>query len=346
MSREYAKFRLDMWATGDIRRLTPLAQHLYMVLCIHPSLTYCGVVDWRPGRLAAMSEGWTVADIYVAVEELIRKKFVVVDEDTEELLVRSFIRNDEVMKQPRLAVSMVNAFGAVASATLRGVIVHELNRLWDEDQDRPEKDRDKGWRKVDGTPGRALALLDLPAIDPADLAEGLPEDLGEGLGQDLPQGLGEGLGQTLPNVSPRVSGDLTATATATATSNEVAVSDSHDDGQPTLIVVRTEPDIPEPDPVPKKSRRRPSRPIPDDFEITDDMRAWLVERNYVIADAQRQTERMIRWAKAADKRYVDWVRTWENWIDSAVDKGDVRKRPSSSSTTSARGSGIKAWEKM
>jgi hypothetical protein len=118
-----------MWADEDWRLLSQGAQHLYLLLLSHPTLNYAGVAEWRPRRLAAMTAGKTVDDISKDAAELSAKLFVVVDEDTEEVLVRSFIKHDGLLKQPRLVVSMTNAFAAIASSRIRQVVAFEVQKL-------------------------------------------------------------------------------------------------------------------------------------------------------------------------------------------------------------------------
>lgn len=127
--RNYAQLNIAIWNDDDFRALTPQAQHLYFLLLSHPTLSYCGVGDWRPARLARMATGWTSADVQRAGAELIDRLFIVVDEETEEFLVRTFVKNDPLMRQRNLGVSMARAFSLVASEGIRGVIVGELNRL-------------------------------------------------------------------------------------------------------------------------------------------------------------------------------------------------------------------------
>lgn len=127
--RNYAQLNIAIWNDDDFRALTPQAQHLYFLLLSHPTLSYCGVGDWRPARIARMAAGWTPADVQLAGAELIDGLFIVVDEDTEEFLVRTFVRNDPLMRQRNLGVSMARAFSLVASEGIRGVIVGELTRL-------------------------------------------------------------------------------------------------------------------------------------------------------------------------------------------------------------------------
>ena len=127
--RNYAQLNIAIWNDDDFRALTPQAQHLYFLLLSHPTLSYCGVGDWRPKRLASMAAGWTPADVEQAGAELIDRLFIVVDEDTEEFLVRTFVKNDPLMRQRNLGVSMARAFSLVASDGIRGVVVWELIRL-------------------------------------------------------------------------------------------------------------------------------------------------------------------------------------------------------------------------
>ncbi|QDF17168.1 replication initiation protein [Gordonia phage William] len=195
MAREYAQIRLDIWTDDDFRKLSPAAQHLYFTLLTSPTLSYCGVADWRPGRIAASARGWTTAQVRIAAAELIDGLFIVVDEDTEEVLVRSFIKHDGLLRNPKTSVSMANAFASVASATVRGVVIHQLIRLH---ETQPEL---KAWETA-----KVVALLDRESIDPADLRDGFTEDYPEGLPEDLPQGLGVGYPQGftlgLPETDP------------------------------------------------------------------------------------------------------------------------------------------------
>lgn len=129
MARDRANINTSIWTDQDWRDLSRDEQWLYMLLMTHPSLTYAGVADWRTARLSAMAGHTTREDIERAARGLQAARFVFVDDDTEEILIRSFLRHDGLLKQPKLSISMVNAFGAVASKPIRQVIVHELQRL-------------------------------------------------------------------------------------------------------------------------------------------------------------------------------------------------------------------------
>lgn len=134
MARDRASIRLDMWADEDWRKLSGEAQRLYMLLLSHPTLSYAGVADWRPGRIAQLSGDTTPADVERAATELEQAAFVLRDETTEEVLIRSFIKHDGLMKQPKLVVSMTTAFAAIASSKIREVVAFEVQKLHDRDK--------------------------------------------------------------------------------------------------------------------------------------------------------------------------------------------------------------------
>lgn len=129
MARERATINIDIWSDDDFRNLTAPAQALYFKLTSHPKLDYCGCVEFHPGRLAAMSKEQTADDVMIAAQELSDTYFCVFDQTTDEVLVRSFLRHDGVLHQPRLAVSAAKAFGSIASNKIRAVVVHELQRF-------------------------------------------------------------------------------------------------------------------------------------------------------------------------------------------------------------------------
>jgi hypothetical protein len=157
LARDRANINTNLWVDPDWRDLDDAEQRLYMLLTTHPSLSYAGVADWRPGRLAAMSRDGSREGIDLAAKGLQDKRFVFIDEGTEEILIRSFLRHDGLLKQPKLAVSMANAFGAVASREIQMIIVNELHRL---NTEHPE------WKAFDVA--QVKVLLKLEGKDMAD----------------------------------------------------------------------------------------------------------------------------------------------------------------------------------
>ena len=184
MARDRASIRIDMWGDGDWRDLTRSEQQLYMLLLSHPTLSYAGVAEWHPGKLAAMSTGASVDEIVADAAALESRGFIVVEVDTDEVLIRSFIKHDGLMKQPKLVVSMTNAYAAVASRRIQLVIAHEVQKM----RDREPELRAWGVKQVQ-------TVLDARAKPWADvgvaLTPGLTLDVTPGFTPNGGQGLAE-----------------------------------------------------------------------------------------------------------------------------------------------------------
>jgi hypothetical protein len=152
-SEAYTRILTSLWSDNDFAALSADAQWLYFVILTAPDRSLCGVADWRVNRLKKRAVGRTAEALEIIADELEAAHFLVIDRDTEEALVRSFVRKDTVMKMPNMATAMVKAFQKVASPRLRAVIVHELQRLH---REHPEL---KGWNEG------SLELLGREALD-------------------------------------------------------------------------------------------------------------------------------------------------------------------------------------
>lgn len=141
MSRDHARIRLDIWNDDDWRDLTHDGQWLYMCLLSQPSLTFAGVADWRPARLAAMTRELTATDVEIFAAELEHERFILVDRRSEEVLIRSWVKHDGLMSSPNMAVALAKDHAEIGSAAIRGVVVNQLHALH---QARPDL---KGWSK-------------------------------------------------------------------------------------------------------------------------------------------------------------------------------------------------------
>lgn len=133
MARNHAQILVSIWSDEDFKALPVEAQHLYFVLLTQPALTLCGVLDYLPRRFAQASYEMTEDDVERAAKHLTDGRFIVIDYDTSELLIRSFIRRDGLLLIPNVSKGMANAYGSVMSALLRDRIEQELVRcrqLW------------------------------------------------------------------------------------------------------------------------------------------------------------------------------------------------------------------------
>lgn len=209
MARDRANIRVDLWADEDWRALSLGAQHLYQLILTHPTLSYAGVADWRPGRLAALTARRSVDEVLLDAAELASRAFIYADASTEEVLVRSFTRHDGVVKHPRLHVTMANDFAGIASSAIKEFFAFEIQRLHAE---QPELTL---WNHP-----KVQTILKAKAKDMKELCQGLSqaED------KDLGRALAKPLARESHSVPMR-----TATATATSSKEDTSSSEISDE---------------------------------------------------------------------------------------------------------------------
>lgn len=131
MANDHARIRRDIWADTDWRRLTSPAQWLYFHLLTTHTLTFVGIADWRPNRIAALTADLTAADVDMFAGELIRERFILPDLETEEVLVRSWVKHDGLLRSPNMTKALIKAHEATASNVLRAVAIDQLVNLMD-----------------------------------------------------------------------------------------------------------------------------------------------------------------------------------------------------------------------
>lgn len=130
MAREHARILCSVWRPGDdFRNRSPEAQRLYFLICSQRELNNAGVITLMVNKWSRCSAHTTPEDIETALAELEEHRYVVVDRDTEELLVRTFIRNDGVAKQPNVLKSALRLAAQIESESLRAALAYELVRL-------------------------------------------------------------------------------------------------------------------------------------------------------------------------------------------------------------------------
>ena len=181
MARAYASVYLTIWNDPDFRDMPMPAQWLYFTMLTYPTLNACGVMEWREAKLIRMTQGVTVQELREAAWQLGRRQLIAVDPDTEEALVRSFVRHDGGLKSPNMAKGIVREHGAIASQTLMALVSREVRRAVEEHPD---------WKGV-GEVGAVTKQFLNVEVNPSDLVpiwfhsgSGNPSDLVSG-GSDL-----------------------------------------------------------------------------------------------------------------------------------------------------------------
>jgi hypothetical protein len=215
VAREQANVRLSIWTDPDFRALSCAAQHMYLLILTSPTLSYAGVADWRPKRIAALAAGWSADAVEIAAAELHSTRFLIVDPDTDEALVRSFLKHDGLMAREFMATAAAKAYEGVASPRIRGVIVHELQRL------RRDEPSLLGWNSK-----RLLAVLEDPSVDPSEVdpreASAMPSAMpfGDPSGEPHPEAKREASVEEPPTTTTS-----TTTSTDSAEIGDAAASD-------------------------------------------------------------------------------------------------------------------------
>lgn len=142
MARDHTRVGTDLWTEPSIRKLKVRQQRAYFLALTQPDLSRCGVVAYRLRRWASFATDDNTAALRKDFDALTRSRHVVVDEDHEELFVRTYIRHDRILAQPLVVAALVADYKQIASPVVRRALLAELRRLWDEDLSAAERG---GW---------------------------------------------------------------------------------------------------------------------------------------------------------------------------------------------------------
>ncbi|MCV2395946.1 hypothetical protein OEB99_16645 [Actinotalea sp. M2MS4P-6] len=182
MARTHGRILCRIWDNPEFLALDHEAQRLYMFLLSQRDLTFAGLIPMRSRRWAAKVRDTCAEDIEATLCDLARAHFVLVDDDTEEVLVRTYVRNDEVYRLPKVMIRMREDARQIESQRLRTALRDELQRLpLDELSDEPGRN--------DGPSTRAQVTAVVDALL-SDLADPSRKGSGKGIGKgsrDLPR---------------------------------------------------------------------------------------------------------------------------------------------------------------
>lgn len=129
MARTEARIYTEIWEDPDFLALNPSAQRMFLFLVSQKDLAHDGVIALRERRWSKAAASLTPDGVSRDLKELAATRFVVIDEDTEELLVRSFIRRDKVYRQPNVLRAAADHLPLVSSRAIRAEIHAELARV-------------------------------------------------------------------------------------------------------------------------------------------------------------------------------------------------------------------------
>jgi hypothetical protein len=292
MARSYANIFTAIWRDDEFRALDGEAQRVYLLLATQPNISAAGMLPMTVARWAAMSASTKPADIRSALSRLTDAHFVIADDDTEEVLVRSFVRHDKGYGNPKRVPVIRDAARDIESRRLRQALAVELVRL-----DLPPE-----WTgelpvepDPDGPPDNHPDSLSPPDSAASDRA-----------------------------VVDQSSSHVDSLSDSHA--HTVSPSERYRDTKATYVetlnpVPQTASLVPSPAP-PETSRARASKRetrIPDDFALTEEMAQWGRENAPNVNGAYETAKFIDYWrAKSGkDATKKDWVATWRNWIRKA-----------------------------
>lgn len=205
MSREHAALQHRIWGDKEFTSQEPDAILMYTFLLSQSDLNYAGVLHLRPRQWARKLPTLGEERIRAGIKELAGNRFVLVDEDTEELLVRTFVRNDELWKMPRMLELAIKQATTIESARLRHAFGVELRRILPRLKRDSDKQRAHAAHVAEAAeefaPGveSTLVATPEPSLEPPPVATA-ETTLAEGIAEGLPQppGVGAGAGAPAP----------------------------------------------------------------------------------------------------------------------------------------------------
>lgn len=146
MARDHARILVAIWADPEFRALRADAQRMYLLACSQARLSYAGHMDYLPDRLAKLAVDETPATVANTVRDLEESRFVIVDHETHELLVRTFVRHDGLLGSPNMVKAMLKDRVGIISDELRDALDVELGKAF---RDNPKAAGWKGFRAAD-----------------------------------------------------------------------------------------------------------------------------------------------------------------------------------------------------
>jgi hypothetical protein len=143
MARSYGRFTTSIWQDVDFTTLTQAQQGLYFTLGLQPDVTAAGLLSLTAGRWANLSADASRTVILAQLAELATHtgRHLIVDEDTEEVLIRTFMKWDGGWNNSKRLPVVIEAVCAIASVDIRRVAVDELRKIAASDATTDEQKR-------------------------------------------------------------------------------------------------------------------------------------------------------------------------------------------------------------
>lgn len=126
MARTFTQLKSSIWSDRSFVALPAHAQRVYLLAKSQANVSWCGVVPFTEKRWASMAPDTTVGVICDAINVLVDRGYVVLDPETEELWVRSWVKHNGVMEQPNLRKAMRAAYETILSTGIKRAVYDSL----------------------------------------------------------------------------------------------------------------------------------------------------------------------------------------------------------------------------
>jgi hypothetical protein len=129
MANAAGMLKESIWRDKEFRALPRTAQATYAQLLSQKDLDRAGMQPLQVSKWAKGCDDITEADIWADLKLLESRRFIFVDEDSDEVFIRSYMRHSQVTKYPQFMKAALRCAGMVASTALRQELADELRRL-------------------------------------------------------------------------------------------------------------------------------------------------------------------------------------------------------------------------
>ena len=129
MAREYGRIMSAIWRDQEWRALSVAQQHAYLMFISMANISSAGVLALTIRRWAECAGDSDADSLSKAITELVSKRYIAYDDQTEELFVRSFIKWDHGYTNPKRIPAILSDAHAVQSQHLRALLAVELDAV-------------------------------------------------------------------------------------------------------------------------------------------------------------------------------------------------------------------------
>lgn len=126
--RSFGRTATSIWRDEDFLQLSPEARFVYMMLYSQGTVSAVGLLEVTLNRFAR-NTGYSIETVQSALDELQKRDYILVDYDTEELFVRTFVKWDGGANNDLRRKAIRDASSAAASDPIRAWIASALDRV-------------------------------------------------------------------------------------------------------------------------------------------------------------------------------------------------------------------------